>query len=622
MAINLRLSSSPNGTRNVFALIRDLVGNYSADATGSTSITSALNSFSAEAVPVTGRVKLTIPAGTFTLSSSTGGVQTFTAGIENLLISGAGRDVTSITRTSSGPQLILGAQGLFQDNLHHALVNTVSAGANSVTLIDITKISRFSVGQYCLMAGNDLQGYGDPFNNHFFEYVKIADITGAVITFDRTLRYSYKSTWPVYNDGSNYLTGGGMTQGGAATLYALKPVFDTDTIVEGINFIAGSGTIDSVAQFAGRNVEIKDCRFNGQYAMYPTVAETATFTNPDSDGKVEFDKSITTVNIVGGYIEQLWFQSSSLDTANISNNHTTDFCDGTPKNLVVNNSTLTRLKLGPTGYGCTESVEVNNSTLGSLEIGGLTPVSISGQSYTMSGGVIQVPVTSDLPTWAAIGGWIRFIASGGHTIGFAQVLDLSMDASYTYVTTNLAGGFPSGSATITVHPCPIWSGLNNVGCPEAIEHSMAYAQNKPAFSYVNRTYDKTLLPSGAAVKPTFWGLLTATDAMSVDVQAAYVGALSLTWMPTQFTNQFRVWRSGAVVNLNMVINAKIAAKRTYNGATQTWSNAQSGDTLPTFQAGDWMLGTLTSTPSLSRDVSAESNGPTIVWEIKTDQGIS
>ena len=96
---------------------------------------------------------------------------------------------------------------------------------------------------------------------------------------------------------------------------------------------------------------------------------------------------------------------------------------------------------------------------------------------------------------------------------------------------------------------------------------------------------------------------------------------TLTWRPTQFANQFRVLRSGSVTSLDLTINAKITGNRVYNGATQTWSGAQSGDSLPTLLAGDRLIGTHVSAPCLSANVSADNAGPVIVYEVKADQGI-
>ncbi len=269
----------------------------------------------------------------------------------------------------------------------------------------------------------------------------------------------------------------------------------------------------------------------------------------------------------------------------------------------------------------TEEVGITNSVISAISGAG-SNLSISG--WSCSSGVITAPISGNLPVSCAVpDNWVRFLNSSGLTIAVAKVLDVTRDATNCYITTTLAGGFPTGAAFIKDHPCARFSGSNNTGCAEAIEWSLAPAQNKPIYSYVRRTYDKTLLTGSAAPAPISWGLMTATDAMSVDVTTPYTGVQgSLYFRPTQFANQVRVLRGGSIVTMDMRINVKAAGKRTYNGVTNTWGGAIDGnDILPAFQAGDWLVGAFISSPTLSANVSGESAGPVLVYEIKSDQGI-
>src|SRR5690242_20415988 len=127
---------------------------------------------------------------------------------------------------------MLGGDGVVADTAHSARTATVAAGDSCVTLLTPSKTSIFTVGNYVAMTGFDLQGYwngggyGFPPNNHFFDYVKVANIdpgTGR-ICFETSLKNAYKSTWPLFDRGGGQ--GGGVLgadQGGPATLRFLDP---------------------------------------------------------------------------------------------------------------------------------------------------------------------------------------------------------------------------------------------------------------------------------------------------------------------------------------------------------------------------------------------------------------
>jgi hypothetical protein len=132
----------------------------------------------------------------------------------------------------NGNGFFLGGFGQFGDNAHSARLATVAAGANIVTLLTPTRASLFRVGNWVLITGLDMMGYGYPTNAAFFEYVQITAInpnTGA-ITFATPLRNGYKSTWPLYNAGNAFQT----DQGGPATFFALDPSWNTQVEYRGL----------------------------------------------------------------------------------------------------------------------------------------------------------------------------------------------------------------------------------------------------------------------------------------------------------------------------------------------------------------------------------------------------
>ena len=150
----------------------------------------------------------------------------------------------------------LGGVGQINDNAHSVRVATVSAGAISVTLLNASKASLFTVGNWALITGLDMQGYGYPTNPAFFEYVQITVVnpTTGQITFAAPLQNSHKSTWPLYNAGDAF----NIDQGGPATLYALDPSWDTTVEYRGLTISRAGQTYAN-----GRSVTYRDVTLTG-----------------------------------------------------------------------------------------------------------------------------------------------------------------------------------------------------------------------------------------------------------------------------------------------------------------------------------------------------------------------
>jgi opacity protein-like surface antigen len=118
------------------------------------------------------------------------------AGIKKLQIVGYGATLKG--------SFFLGVDGMRTGPDYRGKVQSVSAGSNSVTLLNAADAAKFKVGAWALMSGYDLQGllnvdYGYPPNWAFMEYVQISSINGATVTFTAPLKYSYLSNWPSFN---------------------------------------------------------------------------------------------------------------------------------------------------------------------------------------------------------------------------------------------------------------------------------------------------------------------------------------------------------------------------------------------------------------------------------------
>src|SRR5262249_23723536 len=179
------------------------------------------------------------------------GTITLTAGLYNVTISGYGATVDNLYIGT--PNLLPG------DSAHSARIETVSAGATSLNLMTPADATKFSVGQWILVSGLELQGGaggnpGYPPNFQFFEYKQIIDISGSVLTLASPLANSYESTWPAVDN-----LGGGYNQGGPATIYALGPTFDAQQTILGLEVT----TANEVNMSAGLNLVLDGMKFDG-----------------------------------------------------------------------------------------------------------------------------------------------------------------------------------------------------------------------------------------------------------------------------------------------------------------------------------------------------------------------
>src|SRR5262249_2068458 len=120
-------------------------------------------------------------------------------------------------------------------------------------------------------------------------------------------------------------------------------------------------------------------------------------------------------------------------------------------------------------------------------------------TYTMSNGIITVPNTVGALRWAVPGNNLMWQGAYSSEKAFT-IVDVSQDASNTYVKTSLTGGFPTvpptsdGRLFIMVHPAPKFTCSNCTGSPDALDLSQAPG-GAPIYSYSKRTYTgANLLP--------------------------------------------------------------------------------------------------------------------------------
>lgn len=368
-------------------LTKDIVRDFGAKCDGRADDNAAFTAFNTWGQAQIDPVTLIIPSGSRCMFSGPGMGNFFAQGIKNLVVIGYGATLSDNNGLGNG--FFLGGRfGVYGDNLHSARVETVAAGAASVRLKNTSDSTKFVVGNWALVAGLDLMGYGYPPNPAFFEYVKVTNINQSTgdISFAAPLRNEYKSTWPSYSPGLPFEA----DQGGPATLYAIHPTWDIDVEYRGLT-ISQAGQTYAMA----RRVTYRDVTVTGGAGIIPTQNETwqcinCTMTNVN----MEVDKIVRTMVLKNSTIRRINFQSSSVDDLIVDGTTVTDHIYGTPKRATISNSVISELQPGISGYGAANELTCNNCVIQTLTANsGVLDTYLDAQ-YTMTNGVIAVPRTT------------------------------------------------------------------------------------------------------------------------------------------------------------------------------------------------------------------------------------
>lgn len=384
-------TTSPTSPTTQLVVSKDIVKDFRAICDGKTDAAPAFAAFNKWAVTQTAMVQLTIPSGSVCAFTSNAGLW-WAKGIKNLLVVGYGATLTN--NGAGNPAFFLGGRGQVQDNQHSARLASVAAGSSTVQLLSPSQASLFTVGNYALITGFDLQGvwnapYGYPSNPHWFEYVKVSAVnvsTGAV-TFATPLRNSYKSTWPNYNSGSRFE----VDAGGPATLYALDPSWDTQVEYRGLTI-----SQDRIQTYAvGRSVTYRDVKFTGNLCGVPTQNNVWQAINTNMSAcNMEVDKLISSMVIDRSTINQVKFQSSSTDIVTISSS-TIGQLIGTPKKAVISDTKIAVFGPGAFAYGRSDEVVCTNCVISSFTPNGVFEAGLGANpvqvAYSMANGVISFP---------------------------------------------------------------------------------------------------------------------------------------------------------------------------------------------------------------------------------------
>lgn len=663
-------------------ITKDIVADYGAVCNGSSNAAdkTAFDAFKAFAITQpTISLTLTIPSGkTCCWGALTTSNSPFD-GVKTLLVSGTGATISLCGSGTSWP--FFAAQGMPANNTTNALVQTVSAGSSSVTLVTAGQASRFTSGQWVMLSGGDLQGFGYPPNPFIFEYAKIVNIAGGVITFLTPLQYSYKSTWPVFNSTDS-------SEGGPATLYALNATFDTDITYSGM-------TLDMTDNHQGYGAALSLAYLNvtvlGTGCVIPTQNRLWTATNVTmASCGIEVDKLVERSVWTNVTVRSLNVQSSSSSNSMEFNNVTvTNQMTGTPRNFTGVNSSLASVTLGPTSYGAADSFSCVTCVISAISTNPAFELNVDTRYTTVAGVMTHIQTNSTVTNGVtAAGNNVLNFAAVPTGLTFGSLVDddtaavipnsttvVSFTATTVTLSANVTGGGVGNGDSIRFHNNPpTWAvpgrnayissnnwlniavfqvtdmALRVVGpttflditttLPGAIPvagafSAAAHAHPAPRFTCSCTgsadAVDLSQTPAGDPIysysRRSFTGNLTnqtqpiwgAWTSLKVDVSTAFTGASAMTWTPGQFGVRY-VNLAGVATfgSINNTVNVKNANS---SGAVRTVLQGATSGAL----AGD----TLTAPGAiwLAREFigflnnDASSNSETMSVEIKTNQGV-
>jgi hypothetical protein len=236
----------------------------------------------------------------------------------------------------------------------------------------------------------------------------------------------------------------------------------------------------------------------------------------------------------------------------------------------------------------------------------------------MQNGVIIIPNSQGPAAWAVPGTNLMWAGAYETETAF-QVVDVTQEATNTYVKTNLSGGFPQvptyGTALyMRVHPAPKFTCSTCTGSEDAMDLSQAPA-GAPIYSYSKRTYNGSVV--GNAPPTKLWGKLVS---MKLNVATPYTGTANSATL--NVTGQFiypTILANGATYQYVPVIDLKSAGSRVVTPSSVTGQS--SGDSNLSVPEAIWFSGA--TVPHMNTNISGESSAvwPTMTVEMTTDQGV-
>lgn len=361
-------------------------------------------------------------------------------------------------------QLHMAQKGIADSLGKSARLRSVSAGATQVRLTAASAsagyISRAVVGSWMAVASFDIQGlflaaYGFPPNAHFIDFVQITAVGTDTINFTPALRYSHSDRYPCFNTGNAFE----VDSGGPATAYFLHADWGATMVVNGGTNNNNSSIHCEGMDFTCMNMTCTDA------PIYPTVTKIwrSINNNMSSGAGTEVDKFIDQAYVNGGGSAGPWHtQSSSIRYTELKD-CTFGYINGTGKETVLDNITLTNggITAGPVGgYGVGETLTIKNCTNLTGDILPYTGTFNIPSAVTMANGIITMPLVFNTDTMLSsmvpdeYGRNVIFWGSNlvGGTTGASKILEVWGDSwpAADNQTSSLTITSVNGSPTITV----------------------------------------------------------------------------------------------------------------------------------------------------------------------------
>lgn len=532
-------------------------------------------------------------------------------GIPKLIVMGYGASMNGLS-----------ASAVPNGNTHRADIASVSAGSYSVTLLDVDDAALFSVGAMVLLAGLDLQGFGYPPNSHFNEWHRIAAINGAIVTFDRAIRYSYDANWPRYDAGSAFELGGI----GAPAIVRTLPAWDCEHLIYGLTSYNPGGQ----TYYFVRKSYLFDCKSDDNGFILGASEDMKIVNMDHTASNMEVDK-LTTKALIGEYgpsNRSIQIQSSSVDELIIRGGTRT--ISGTARHTIIDGATAPEIRLGPLAYGISDEITIRDSAVTAFTESDIYHLLDASLTYEGSGVFRHVGAS---PSQFLVPNAVCYLRTGSPFYNHSpfRVLSVASDGggndADALITTSLVGGtLPaiSGIANARVyrHSAPDLTVENCTGSEAAVELSLAGA-NQPYGTFSKRTYTGTPYAVNGVTAGVLFGRLVH---LKINVTQAYTGAAgTLTIKLTQFG--YGVINGDMTVTTSHIrVNCKVAGERVITAGGVT--GEQAGDVgLSDLTGGVWMPRSIGAffgagtNGSTAVDVSAEAEGvrPIVTIECLTDQ---
>ena len=246
-----------------------------------------------------------------------------------------------------------------------------------------------------------------------FEFAQIRSInySTGVITFYEYLENNYRSTYPVYADPSSF--GSGLSCG-PATIVGLTAIFDQEVEINGINFLCPDTGSTAEEEFDGvKAIELRDVFVTGPFQGVSDsyhAGPTPSFMRSYICRRVHFIGVTTEIDKLIGeliYIDCWWeqgatpdFQSSSINKAVLERCRVMNGILGTPRTLIIKDTTAQGLLLGPV-YGYNERLVIVHSFITSIGTTQAQYTWVHASQVTFSNGTIKVAsgAATDFGTW-------------------------------------------------------------------------------------------------------------------------------------------------------------------------------------------------------------------------------